>query len=86
MLAVAVVANLLSYLLSTTPGTMLGTGYGAREIAAVLPLGAVLAGRVFGAALAPRVLRTMPGGLVLGTVPAGWGSGGGAGLARGGLS
>ena len=31
-------------------GTVLGTGYDAREIAAVLPLGAVLAGRVFGAA------------------------------------
>ena len=52
MLAVAVVANLVSYLLSTAPGTVLGTGYDAREIAAVLPLGAVLAGRVFGTALA----------------------------------
>ena len=56
VLAVAIVANLLSYLLSTAPGTVLGTGYDAREIAAVLPLGAVLAGRVFGAALARRVL------------------------------
>ena len=44
VLAVAIVANLLSYLLSIDPGTMLGTGYEAREIAAVLPLGAVLAG------------------------------------------
>ncbi len=34
--------------MSTAPGTVLGTGYDAREIAAVLPLGAVLAGRVFG--------------------------------------
>jgi hypothetical protein len=55
VLAVAIVANLLSYLLSIDPGTMLGTGYEAREIAAVLPLGAVLAGRIFGPVLAQRV-------------------------------
>ena len=54
VLAVAIVANLLSYLLSNAPGTTLGTGYEAREIAAVLPLGAVLAGRIFGAAFAAR--------------------------------
>jgi hypothetical protein len=48
VLAVAVVANLVSYVVSTAPGTVLGTGYDAREIAAVLPLGAVLAGRVVG--------------------------------------
>ncbi len=64
VLAVAVIANLASYLLSISPGTVIGTGYDTREIAAVLPLGAVLAGRVFGAALAgagamPR--RTVPG-------------------------
>jgi hypothetical protein len=52
VLAVAIVANLLSYLLSIDPGTVLGTGYEAREIAAVLPLGAVLAGRIFGPVLA----------------------------------
>jgi hypothetical protein len=52
VLAVAIVANLLSYLLSIEPGTVLGTGYDAREIAAVLPLGAVLAGRVFGPRMA----------------------------------
>ena len=55
VLAVAVVANLVSYLVSTAPGTVLGTGYDAREIAAVLPLGAVLAGRVFWAVLARPV-------------------------------
>ena len=55
VLAVAVVANLVSYLVSTAPGTVLGTGYDAREIAAVLPLGAVLAGRVFGAAAAGAI-------------------------------
>jgi len=51
VLAVAIVTNVLSYLLSIEPGTGLSTGYDAREIAAVLPLGAVLAGRVFG----PRI-------------------------------
>ena len=55
VLAVALVANLLSYLLSNAAGTSLGTGYEAREIAAVLPLGAVLAGRIFGPILAARV-------------------------------
>ena len=44
VLAVAIVCNLVSYVISTEPGTVLGTGYDAREIAAVLPLGAVLAG------------------------------------------
>jgi hypothetical protein len=66
VLAVAVVANLVSYLLSTAPGTVLGTGYDAREIAAVLPLGAVLAGRVFGTALAGATLRGVPDGAVPG--------------------
>ena len=61
VLAVAVIANLVSYLVSISPGTVIGTGYDAREIAAVLPLGAVLAGRVFGTALAGRVLASLPG-------------------------
>jgi hypothetical protein len=61
VLAVAVIANLLSYVLSISPGTVVGTGYDAREIAAVLPLGAVLAGRVFGTALAGRALASLPG-------------------------
>ncbi len=61
VLAVAVIANLVSYLVSISPGTVIGTGYDAREIAAVLPLGAVLAGRVFGTALAGRVLAGLPG-------------------------
>jgi hypothetical protein len=52
VLAVAIVANLVSYVLSIEPGTVLGTGYDAREIAAVLPLGAVLAGRALGPKLA----------------------------------
>ena len=59
VLAVAIVANLLSYLLSIEPGTVLGTGYDAREIAAVLPYGAVLAGRVFG----PGISALLRGGL-----------------------
>lgn len=45
VLAVALAGNLLSYAITIDPGTSLGTGYAAREIAAVLPLGAVLAGR-----------------------------------------
>ncbi len=61
VLAVAIVANLLSYLLSTDPGTVLGTGYEAREIAAVLPLGAVLVGRIFGPPLAERLFATRAG-------------------------
>ena len=52
VLAVAIVVNLISYVLSIEPGTVLGTGYDAREIAAVLPLGAVLAGRMLGPKLA----------------------------------
>jgi hypothetical protein len=57
VLAMAIVANLVSYVLSVEPGTVIGTGYDAREIAAVLPLGAVLAGRVFG----PRLLSLFRG-------------------------
>jgi len=59
VLAVAIACNLISYVLSIEPGTIRGTGYPTREIAAVLPLGAVLAGRVIGPKLArieaPRV-------------------------------
>jgi hypothetical protein len=46
--AVAVVANLVAYMISTHAQDLLG----AREMAAVLPLGAVLAGRVLGDRLA----------------------------------
>ena len=52
VLAVAIACNLISYVLSIEPGTIRGTGYPTREIAAVLPLGAVLAGRVIGPKLA----------------------------------
>jgi hypothetical protein len=45
VLAVAICCNLAAFVFTTAPGTIIGTGYGAREIAAVLPLGAVLAGR-----------------------------------------
>jgi len=69
VLAVAVIANLVSYVLSTSPGTVIGTGYDTREIAAVLPLGAVLAGRVFGTALAGRVFGTAPAGRALASLP-----------------
>jgi hypothetical protein len=54
--AVAVVANLAAYLISTHAQDLLG----AREMAAVLPLGAVLAGRVLGDRIAAwtRAART----------------------------
>jgi hypothetical protein len=55
VLAVAIACNLALYILSIEPGTILGTGYNAREIAAVLPLGAVLAGRVIG----PKLTRVI---------------------------
>jgi hypothetical protein len=77
VLAIAVVANLVSYLLSTAPGTVLGTGYDAREIAAVLPLGAVLAGRVLVAVLAGAMLGAGPGEAGVGAVPGGRVSGDG---------
>jgi hypothetical protein len=64
VLAVAIVCNLLSYALSIEPGTVLGTGYPAREIAAVLPLGAVLAGRVIGPKLARGQLLPARSGYV----------------------
>jgi len=63
VLAVAIACNLIFYILSIEPGTILGTGYNAREIAAVLPLGAVLAGRVIGPKLtghAGRQVREGP--------------------------
>ena len=55
VLAVAIACNLALYVLSIEPGTIRGTGYNAREIAAVLPLGAVLAGRVIG----PKLTRVI---------------------------
>jgi hypothetical protein len=60
VLAMAIVCNLVSYVISTAPGTILGTGYDAREIAAVLPLGAVLAGRLIGPKLARREALPLP--------------------------
>ena len=65
VLAFAVVANLVSYLVSIEPGTVPGTGYDAREIAAVLPLGAVLAGRRLGPRLAKSINANFRGGFFL---------------------
>jgi hypothetical protein len=58
VLAVAIAVNLASYAVSIEPGPWRGTGYDAREIAAVLPCGAVLAGRLFGPWLAGRARET----------------------------
>ena len=84
MLAVAIVANLVSYVFSTAPGTVLGTGYDAREIAAVLPLGAVLAGRVFGPWIAGEVLVPSPAPALALALAGGTGAGRGASASAGG--
>jgi hypothetical protein len=47
ILAVGILVNLTAYMLSTTPTTY----WSAREVAPVLPMGAVLAGRMLGARL-----------------------------------
>ena len=64
VLVTAITCNVAAYALSTMPGVVFGTGYAAREMAAVLPLGAALAGRMAG----PRLLgglRPAAGGVVL---------------------
>jgi hypothetical protein len=85
VLAVAIACNLGLYILSIEPGTILGTGYNAREIAAVLPLGAVLAGRVIGPKLTgretPRV-RSEYSALLLSAVLACYGAALGYGAAQ----
>lgn len=55
VLTAAILCNLAGYVLSTAPGTQF-SGFNAHEIAAVLPLGAVLAGRRLG-----PWLREFPG-------------------------
>ncbi len=57
VLVVAIVCTVAAYALSNTPGVAFGTGYGAREMAAVLPLGAALAGRMAGPLLLGRARR-----------------------------
>jgi hypothetical protein len=54
VLAVAIVVNLVAYLMSSTPATY----WSARELAGVLPAGAVLAGRMLGARF--REARLVP--------------------------
>jgi hypothetical protein len=56
ILALGIMINLAAYLLSTTPTTY----WSARELAGVLPAGAVLAGRVLGARF--RAARLVPAG------------------------
>jgi hypothetical protein len=55
VLALGILINLVAYLLSTTPTTY----WSAREIAGVLPAGAVLAGRMLGGRF--RAARLVPG-------------------------
>jgi hypothetical protein len=59
VLALAILINLVAYLLSTTPTTY----WSAREIAGVLPAGAVLAGRMLGGRF--RTARLVPAGAVV---------------------
>jgi hypothetical protein len=69
ILTLGIVANLAAYLLSTTPATY----WSARELAGVLPAGAVLAGRVLSARF--RAARLVPAGaavLVCYLVALGW--------------
>jgi hypothetical protein len=66
VMAVAIIINLVIYAATT----LTGTGYGSREIDAVLPLGAVLAGRLLGGAIARARLLPVPGALLACSVAA----------------
>ena len=55
VLVVSIACTVAAYALSDSPGVSFGTGYEAREMAAVLPLGAALAGRMTGPFLRGRV-------------------------------
>jgi hypothetical protein len=70
VLVVAIVCAVAAYALSDTPGVVFGTGYGAREMAAVLPLGAALAGRMAGPLLAGRARRAAAAAVLAGYVAA----------------
>ena len=70
VLVVAIVCSVAAYALSATPGVVFGTGYGAREMAAVLPLGAALAGRMIGPLLLGRVRQATAAAVLAGYVAA----------------
>jgi hypothetical protein len=70
VLVVAIACSVAAYALSATPGVVFGTGYGAREMAAVLPLGAALAGRMIGPLLLGRVRQAAAAAVLAGYVAA----------------
>jgi hypothetical protein len=70
VLVVAIACSVAAYALSATPGVAFGTGYGAREMAAVLPLGAALAGRMTGPLLLGRVRQAAAAAVLAGYVAA----------------
>jgi hypothetical protein len=71
VLAVAIIINVAIYAATT----LTGTGYGSREIDAVLPLGAVLAGRLLGGGIArTRLLPAVGAVLACLTAALGYGA------------
>jgi hypothetical protein len=70
VLVVAIACTVAAYALSATPGVVFGTGYGAREMAAVLPLGAALAGRMTGPLLLGRARQAAAAAVLAGYVAA----------------
>jgi hypothetical protein len=70
VLVAAIACNLAAYALSNSPGLSFGTGYEAREIAAVLPLGAVLAGRMAAPWLRGNAQRAAGGAVLAGYLAA----------------
>jgi hypothetical protein len=70
VLVVSIACTVAAYALSNSPGVSFGTGYEAREIAAVLPLGAALAGRMTGPFLRGRVRQATAAAVLAGYVSA----------------
>ena len=70
VLVAAIACSLAAFALSSSPGVVFGTGYAAREMAAVLPLGAALAGRMTAPLLRGRVRQTAAAAVLAGYVAA----------------
>jgi len=70
VLVASIACTVGAYALSNSPGVSIGTGYEAREIAAVLPLGAALAGRMTGPFLRDRVRQATTAAVLAGYVAA----------------
>ena len=70
VLVATIACSVAAYALSSSPGVVFGTGYAAREMAAVLPVGAALAGRMTGPLLRGRVRQTAAAAVLAGYVAA----------------